>query len=188
MQKMKTALVRQLNIPCVKHPHSPDWQEISKPLLSLCFPPSWEVGTHKHPVSEEFMCKPWANPILQTHSGSTTSRLRCEMPRINREHEALHAGGKKRRKHNCSWTLVPVLINLLSSLSGNLHLAPVLGTCSRAADGLAHCYSVPAIANSSLMWHSQGSLPHHSQLVLTLLSLLYSCSRSAKVLNKRKLK
>lgn len=61
MQKMKTALVRQINISCVKDQDSPDWQEISKPLLSQHVtprPPSWEFGTHKHPVSEEFMCKP----------------------------------------------------------------------------------------------------------------------------------
>lgn len=43
--------------------------------------------------------------------------------------------------------------------------AALVGTCALAAEGLAHCYSVPAIANSSLMWHSQCSLPSHSQLV-----------------------
>lgn len=60
MRKMKTALVGQLSSPCVKHPHRPAWQEISKPLLSQHVTPqplSWEVGTHKHPASEEFMCK-----------------------------------------------------------------------------------------------------------------------------------
>lgn len=66
-------------------------------------------------------------------------------------------------------TLVPVFINLPGSLSGNLHLPPVMRTCALAA-GLAHCYSIPAIANSSLMWHSQGSLPNYSQLVLTALT------------------
>lgn len=62
MQKMRTALVRQqLKSLFVKHPRSPAWQEISKPLLfrhGTPQPPSWEFGTHKHPVSEEFMCKP----------------------------------------------------------------------------------------------------------------------------------
>lgn len=187
---METALVRQLSSPCVKHPHGPAWQEISKPLQSqhvALLPPSWEVGTHKHPVSEELMCKPWANPTLQTRSRSTTSHLWREMPRFNMEHAALHAGGK-RCKRNCFWTPVPVFINLLSSLSGNLHVTPAMGVCALAADSFAHCCRVPAIPNSSLMWHSQGSLPSHSQMVLTLPWLVYSCSVSARGFKQKKTK
>lgn len=68
----------KLNTLCVQHPHGPARQEISKPPLLWHVapqPPSCDVSTHKHPVSEEFMCKPRANPTLQAGSGSTTSWL-----------------------------------------------------------------------------------------------------------------